>query len=136
MNRLLIGLLIALIIIPLTMTSCVVGRRTVDRPILVEVEKEVIVERIVKLREFESLEELEEWLVTRKAGVFITFNNADCDDAAYTLQQQAMRAGFIINIQIDTRKQHTLNSVFIGNDIYFIEPQTDEVWLEGKRDRI
>ncbi len=111
------------------------------------VEKEIIVEKTAELREFASLEELEEWLANDttnalhlifggEEGLIINPSFEDCDDYAYALQKAAERDGFRISVQIDTRGQHALNSVFIGNNVYFIEPQTDEVWLEAYRDKV
>ncbi len=120
----------------------IIVEREVVREVIVE--QEVIVERIISLREFASLEELEEWLAndTTSALHFIGGENGltpdpeydDCDDYAYALQKAAEKDGFRLSVQVDVLKQHALNSVFIGNDVYFIEPQTDEVWQEAYRD--
>ena len=119
----------------------------VEQEVIVEkevvVEKEVIVEKPVELREFASLKELKEWLRSDNTDrVHLIFGNEgtrvnpdfDCDDYAYTLQKAAEKDGYLISIQVDTMKRHGLNNTFIGNDIYFIEPQTDKVWLAYYRD--
>ena len=127
-------------------------------PVEVVKEVEIIVEKSVELREFASLEELEGWLAEdRTDGKHIIFrlvkggtainlegeespnawvdpNFQDCDDYAVALQKEAAKDGYKINVQLDTKKMHALNSVFIGNKIYFVEPQTDKVWFAYHRD--
>ncbi len=125
--------------------------RTVDQYITeikeVIVEKEVIIEKTTELREFASLKELEEWLANDttnalhlifggEEGLNINPEFEDCDDYAYALQKAAEKDGLRTSVQIDTRRQHALNSVFIGNNVYFIEPQTDEIWFEAYRDKV
>jgi len=106
---------------------------------LVEVVKEVevIVEKPVQLREFESVEELKEWLQKERARIIfaVYFSSPDCDEFAYYMLVRATKCGYRMNVQIDTRKEHALNSAFIGNKVYFIEPQTNEVWFECYRDK-
>lgn len=112
----------------------------------VEIIKEVEVEKTVELREFASLEELEAWLdeditdaihlISPKSpedGCAYVDPDYDCDNYACDLRKAAEQDGFQISIQIDTHKNHALNSTIINNEIYFIEPQTDEVWLWGHR---
>jgi len=130
-----------------------------DVPVEVVKEVEVIVETPTGLREFASLEELEAWLADDQTdGVKLIFrwsdsgvveidldggpspnvwrdpNFQDCDDYAIALQKAAAEDGYAINVQLDTKKMHALNSVFIGNEIYFVEPQTDGVWFAYYRD--
>lgn len=123
----------------------IVNTATYER-VEVEVIKEVEVEKPVMLREPYSLKELKEWLAEDwTSAVHYVFDWGepwrpnpkfqDCDDYAYALQQAAMKDGYLMNIQIDTRREHALNSVFIGNKVYFIEPQTDKVWFECYRDK-
>ncbi|KKM14460.1 hypothetical protein LCGC14_1705890 [marine sediment metagenome] len=123
----------------------------VEREVVIEreviVEREVVVERIIGLREFTSLEELEAWLDNDTTNALhMVFSSTeglttdpeydDCDDYAYALQKEAEKDGYRLSVQVDVVKQHALNSVFIGNNVYFIEPQTDEVWLEAYRDEV
>jgi hypothetical protein len=119
--------------------------RTIDNYITQE--KIITVEKLVQLREFNSLEELKTWLAGddtnvlhlvfgNEKGLSVSNKSRDCDDYAYDLQQAAEKDGYIMSIQVDTIKQHALNSVFIANDVYFIEPQTDEVWFECYRDPV
>ncbi|MCJ7828540.1 MAG: hypothetical protein MUP81_02235 [Dehalococcoidia bacterium] len=88
-------------------------------------------------KEFESLETLKAWLMqdnTESAFTDTTDINYDCDDYARGLMRNALEDGYLISTQIDIFKAHMFNSAMIGNDIYFIEPQTDEVWFSGHID--
>ena len=127
-----------------------------DVPVEVMKEVDVIVETPILLREFASLTELKTWLDKDQTdGRHIIFswdsgeisldgesspnvwedpNFRDCDDYAVILQQEAANDGFLVNVQLDSKKMHALNSVFIGNDVYFVEPQTDKVWFAYHRD--
>jgi hypothetical protein len=113
--------------------------------------KEIIVEKLVEkpieLREFVSLQELVDWLEQDDTDSTLYFtgmvdffaspgSNYDCDDFAYRLQKSALAQGYLMSTEIIVEKgaQHMINSTSIGNNIYFIEPQTDEVWLETYRD--
>ena len=55
-----------------------------------------------------------------------------CEVYAAHLHRMAMKDGYIINFQLTG--YHAQNSAVIGNEIYFIEPQTGEVWLWGDLD--
>jgi hypothetical protein len=88
-------------------------------------------------REFESLDALKAWLAkdnTDKA-VYIfgsgCLTGYDCNDYAVALVRNALLDGYLISFQV--QGNHMLNSTIIGNKIYFIEPQTDEVWFYGYR---
>jgi len=124
-----------------------------DHYIIEEVEKEVEIEVEVpiKLREFESLEELETWLANDRtdgkhymfnwvddeaainlegqtsANFYIHPDYQDCDDYARILQDNANKDGFEMSVQLDEIKHHALNTAIIGNKVYFIEPQTDDI---------
>jgi len=118
------------------------------------VEKVVIrrIEKPVPLRSFEDLDELQDWL--NNTGVInIHFsiiggedgqetNKLDCDDYAIQLQEKALTAGYIVSFEvIDSTEYnthfeqkkipcgviHAINSVVIGNEIYYIEPQNHEI---------
>lgn len=113
--------------------------------------KEIIVEKLVEkpieLREFVSLQKLVDWLEQDDTDSTLYFTGTvdfsaslgskyDCDDFAYRLQRSALAEGYLMSTEIIVKKgaQHMINSTSIGNNIYFIEPQTDEVWLETYRD--
>ncbi len=120
----------------------------VEVPVYMEVikvvERIVIVEKVVtpELREFSTRKELKDWLAKDKTDVVvfkaqgIAFADVviDCDEYAEDLVKAAEKDGYRISIQIDTKAGHALNNAFIGNNIYFIEPQTDKIWLEMYRD--
>ena len=100
------------------------------------------------MRELLSLQELEEWLEQDKTDATLYFtgkmdlsnphskNGYDCDDFAYRLQKSALAQGYLMSTEIivENGEQHMINSTIIGNNIYFIEPRTDEVWLGAYRD--
>jgi hypothetical protein len=89
-------------------------------------------------RQFESLAELRAWLAEDDSdSTLYIFGSGclgcyDCDDYATALVYNALCDGYAISTQIEGK--HMLNSTIIGNDIYYIEPQTDEVWFWGHRD--
>jgi hypothetical protein len=100
----------------------------IEKPVEVEVVKEVP----RQLNYFTSLEELKDWLKKDKTNTLVaSYPNFDCDDYAYELQQRAIKDGYIISTELDWKKHeyHMLNSVRIGKDIYFVEPQDDTVWF-------
>ena len=90
-------------------------------------------------REFKSVDELKAWLAQddTESTLYIfgaaCLSNYDCDDYAVALERNALLDGYAVSLQIEN--DHVLNSTVIGNEIYFIEPQSDEVWFWGYRDR-
>jgi DNA-binding response OmpR family regulator len=107
-----------------------------------EVVKEVTIEKPIEQREFASKEELENWLVEDDGGKSVYFfvradgteassDKYDCDDYALELQRRATKDGFLMSVTIIEKDDnpHMINLVTIGNDVYYIEPQTDEVWF-------
>lgn len=116
-------------------------------PVYVErvVEVEVVVEVEKELRDFESRQKLQEWLDRHTIALL----NGDCDDAAYQLQRLALSDGYIMNFEkIDWNEYnqlgfkyklamgtyHAINSAVIGNELWFIEPQTQEIKLAAGLD--
>lgn len=113
----------------------------VDKPVVEYVEK--IVEIPIELRDFETREELRQWL--GRSQLILKFRQqpeADCDDFAFQLQERALRDGYRVNVElIEAReynelfkkaklgsgKLHAINLVFAGNKAYYIEPQTYEI---------
>jgi len=53
----------------------------------------------------------------------------DCDDFAMDLIRAAEKDGYLIGMY--SEEDHVTNFANIGNTVYIIEPQTDEVWLWG-----
>ena len=100
-----------------------------------------------ELRNFNDLEELEQWLVavdTNTTTVYFQLPDApvDCDDYAQSLQSKALTNGYILSFEIISRSEynvvfksqlpsgqslHAINLAIIGNSAYYIEPQTGEV---------
>jgi len=112
-----------------------------------EVIKEVIVEKSIELGEFTSVAELRAWLdeddtdehvylVAGEDGVLRPSDKYDCDDYALQLQSRAAKSGFVMSVTIIEKqdKPHMINLASIGNDIYYIEPQTDQVWFHSHKD--
>ena len=89
-------------------------------------------------KEFESLDALKAWLAQDDTdhAIYIFGSgcliNYDCDDYAVALVYNALQAGYSVSTEISG--DHMMNTTIIGNEIYMIEPQTDEVRLWGKRD--
>jgi len=115
----------------------------------------VIVKRVETpklLRHFQDLDELEQWLgnmwvldirfdvVDKETSQRI--KRFDCEDYAIRLQGKALRDGYIMSFevirsveynalfnqqQIPNSAIHAINSVILGNEVYYIEPQTYEI---------
>ena len=90
-------------------------------------------------KEFKSVDELKAWLAQDATNNTLhifgdgCISNYDCDDYAVALVRNALLDGYLVSLQIEDT--HVTNSTIIGNEIYYIEPQTDEVWFWGHRDR-
>ncbi len=100
-----------------------------------------------ELRDFNDLEELEQWLVavdTNTTTVYFQLLDApvDYDDYALALQSKALTNGYIVSFEIISRSEykavfksqlpsgqslHAINLAIIDNSAYYIEPQTGEV---------
>jgi len=132
---------------------------TIEVPVRVEIIKAVPIEIVkkvpMKLREFNDVNELEKFLEESDADsvaylkfdkdgtVDLTLRDYDCEDYAIALRDLAHEAGYLMSFQLVKNYRmpngkfltsHALNSVIIGNELYFIEPQTDEYWLETRLD--
>jgi hypothetical protein len=108
----------------------------------VEVVKEIIVEKPIEQREFSSKEELDKWLAeddeeksvyffVRADGTEGSSDKYDCDDYALEMQRRASKDGYLMSATIIEKEDqlHMINLATIGNNVYYIEPQTDKVWL-------
>ena len=103
----------------------------------IEIEKEVPVE----LKPFESEAELAAWLDTDRTNELPYIKDLfECENFALTLINHALKDGHHLSFQVlknytrpdtseFTKGPHAVNSAIIGNDIYFIDPQTDEFWV-------
>ena len=118
----------------------------VDRPVTVTEYVERVKSVPVELRDFSELEELKQWLEDKKNVTTVRFQSpnvtVDCDDYALEMQQKALADGYLISLEIigpgeynklfknselPPNTLHAINLVIIGNDAYYIEPQTGEV---------
>lgn len=123
----------------------------------VEVIKEVkVVEEVpIKLRHFETVQELKDWLQQLDGRVVLKANaegiikfQGICDDVAMYLQDRAIEGGYKMSIEVLSRSEyhrwygewldedqlHAVNSAIIGNEIWFIDFTSDKVWLAAYLD--
>lgn len=133
-----------------TVECQLVGSHTVqyvDRPVAVVNNIERVQRIPVELRNFNSLEELKQWLAAVAMNITTIFFQrpdapVDCDDYALDLQRKALADGYILSFQIISRSEynavfqgelppgqslHAINLAIIGNNVYYIEPQTGEI---------
>lgn len=101
------------------------------------VEKEVIKEIPVELRQFNSVEELQAWLLQDDSDSVEYFYETtvlpyDCEDYAIALMRNARRDGFEISLYV--KEQHMMNCAIVNNQLWRIEPQDDSIVLWGKVD--
>jgi hypothetical protein len=122
----------------------------------IEVEKPVYIEREIevpiRLKDWDSLEQLEEFLknddtdqhiiLTADSGGKVNFNG-QCEDYALQLRDRAMTIGRYLSVEILDPKEyekwyglplksndyHAICMARIGNEFWYIEPQTDKHWL-------
>ena len=100
----------------------------------------------VNLRNFNDLEEMKQWLVTMSNNTTTVYfqphnTTVDCDDYALDLQRKALADGYIVSFQVigtdeykslfkcelpSDQSRHAINLAIIGNNAYYIEPQTNE----------
>jgi hypothetical protein len=90
------------------------------------------------VREFRDEEEMRLWLLqdNTDSNEYIT-NQFDCDDFARLLQARAYKDGYVMSVALVTQGEnewHFDNGCFIGNNFYYIEPQSDQFWLRSKID--
>ena len=157
--KLILPLLAALILIPsIDLIDITAGLEEMPPPgeIIVDEEvnssdftalEEVTTEKPITVQEFASLEELKAWLAVDDTNEYVYYfagkdgvpqvsDKYDCDDYAFDLQKRAIEAGFLMSATIIQKngQPHMINLVAIGNDIFYIEPQTDKVWFHCHRD--
>lgn len=85
-------------------------------------------------RHFKDLNELKDWLElddTNKHEYIKGYYN--CQNFARDLQLSAIESGYIISTELSEDRHHMLNTAYLSvvHCRYYIEPQTDEVWLMG-----
>ena len=84
------------------------------------------------VREFESLSQLKGWLTLDDLDSFQYMGSSwDCDDFAFELQRRAMRDGYYMSVQVEETQYgetHITNITKIGNTLYAVAPETDEVY--------
>jgi hypothetical protein len=104
-----------------------------------ETEKEIIVQEVpLRPRQFNSVDELKAWLAEddTDSTIYIfgfgCLDTYDCEDYARALMINALKDGYLVSIQWEDN--HALNSTIIGNSVYFIEPQNDDIWFKGYLD--
>ncbi|MFC1984910.1 hypothetical protein ACFLUW_00730 [Chloroflexota bacterium] len=138
-----------------TVESRVIATHTVEY-----IEKPVTevkyVERVknipVELRNFTDLEELKQWMESKKNVTTVRFQSVDtivdCDDYAFEMQQEALADGYVMSFQIiepdkynslfenklPSNTLHAINLVLIGNTAHYIEPQTGEIAFAANLD--
>ncbi|MFC1934514.1 hypothetical protein ACFLWC_07370 [Chloroflexota bacterium] len=125
---------------------------TLEKPVVQYVDKPVVeyIERVekapVELRNFNDLDELKQWLGNKMDVTTIRLQSpaseVDCDDYAREMQCKALADGYIVSFEVigvreynalfktklsHSQPLHAINLAIIGNDIYYIEPQTGEV---------
>jgi len=125
----------------------------VEKPVT-EVKYVERVKRIpLELRNFSDLGELKQWLEDRKNVTTVRFQSpdtiVDCDDYALELQNKALADGYIVSFEIigeseynelfitplpPSQSLHAINLTIIGNNAYYIEPQTDEIVFAAQLD--
>jgi len=135
-------------------TETKIHYQTVEKPVIQYVDKPIPVveyservERVpVELRNFNDLDELKQWLENKMNITTIRLqspaNEVDCDDYAREMQNTALADGYIVSFEVMGRSEynalfknklqhsqtlHAINLAIIGNDIYYIEPQTGEI---------
>ena len=118
----------------------------VDRPVHTVEYIERVKKVPIELRNFSDLEELKQWLGDKKNVTTVRFQSpdtiVDCDDYALDLQHKALADGYIMSFEVigeseynalfktplpPSQSLHAINLAIIGNNVYYIEPQTDEV---------
>jgi hypothetical protein len=131
-----------------TVEAKLIGTHTVEyieEKVIETAYVDVIHQVQTKLKNFTSLSELEDWLMTVYAQATIRFKQTgmpiDCDDYAFEMQQKALGDGFIMSFDIisvkeynelfaiplsETQALHAINLAIIGNSVFYIEPQTGE----------
>mgnify|MGYP001557893025 CR=1 FL=1 len=98
-----------------------------------------------KLTDFQNLQELQQFLAEDDTDnhIYLRANSQgivefdkQCTTVAEQLRDRAMAKGKYLSYQIlnyDKPESHAVNMAWIGKGIYFIDTQTDRVWLNSYR---
>jgi hypothetical protein len=99
-------------------------------------------ERVVEvpqaLRDFSSVDELREWAKSHVAVLWLSGKEADCDDYARHFQKLAAQDGYYLSLALTDQQgylgtvkvkngYHMGNLAVIGNEVWYVEPQTGEI---------
>jgi hypothetical protein len=110
-----------------------------------------------RLQDFATVEALERWLErdNTDSHLFLVCNKdglaqltGTCEDKALNLIEQAEREGIRLHLQVldnslyyrfykkhlPIHTYHAAVIAIVGNEIYLIEPSTDEIWLMAVKD--
>jgi hypothetical protein len=124
----------------------------VDRPVYIEKEIEVPHEVPVTLKDWDSPEQLAEFLKNDDTDQLLILQadnsgeisfNGQCEDLALQLRDRAMAVGRYLSVQIMDPKEyekwygitvgpdvyHAICMARIGNEFWYIEPSNDKQWL-------
>ena len=113
--------------------------RVVERVIIEEKEVEVITYKNIRARNWESVEQFEQWYEDLDFRVLLPSSayTVDCDDYSERLQRLALQQGYSVSEAMAKNHLyagvwvtkinglHAGNLVQIGNDYYWVEPQPD-----------
>ena len=107
----------------------------IDKPIYIPdiqyVDRVEIVYIPQPMRHFTTKAELKQWLRNDDTDkmVYEAFGKVDCDEFAYALQARAYSSGYLISVEWTyvNGQLHVQNAALIGNEVYLIEPQNDNV---------
>ena len=124
----------------------------IDRPVYIEKEIEVPQEVPVTLKDWESPEQLADFLKNDDTDRYVFLRadgsggisfNGQCEDIALQLRDRAMAIGRYLSIQVLDAKEyekwyglpvrsdiyHAICMARIGNEFWYIEPSNDKRWL-------
>lgn len=113
--------------------------RIVEKVIVEEKEVEVITYQNIYARNWESVEQFEQWYEDQHFTLLMTtpIYTVDCDDYSEWVQRRALQQGYPVSEAIAKNRLyagvwvtkinglHAGNLVLIGNDYYWVEPQPD-----------
>jgi len=97
--------------------------------------KEIVSYLPIPLKPFPDVKTFQEYVDNQMNNrMFVVANTAPnkCELYALNFQRVAALNGYLVNFQVTGF--HAQNSAVIGNEIWFIEPQTGEIWLWGYLD--